>query len=99
MIRRPVSLEDPVFPVAGQPPDRKLVLRPEDVDMLDFDFAGVATGGQGYVAFAYAPTGRLQAYRIGAKLADATVRAVSATDVELDTEEGRIRLALPPLSR
>jgi hypothetical protein len=99
VIRRPVSLEDPVFPVASDPPDRKLVLRPEDVDILDFDFAGVATGGQGYVAFAYAPTGRLQAYRPGARLADATMRAVNATDVELETEEGRVRLSLATLPR
>jgi hypothetical protein len=95
VLRRPAGLEDPVFPVAGEPPDRRLALRPEDVALLDFDFAGVATDGSGYVAFAYAPTGRLQAYRPGAKLADATVRSISSTDVELDAEEGRLRLALP----
>lgn len=96
VIRRPAGLEDPVFPVAGEAPDRRLVLRPQDVDVLDFDFAGVATGGSGYAAFAYAPTGRLHEYKPGEKLADATVRAVNSTDVELDTDEGRLRLLLPP---
>jgi hypothetical protein len=99
VIRRPVALEDPVFPVAGEPPDRKLALRPEDIDTLDFDLVGVATAGKDPLAFAYAPTGRLHAYRQGGKLADATVRAINTTDVELETDEGRIRLALPPLSK
>ena len=67
--------------------------------MLDFDFAGVGSAGTGYAAFAYAPTGRLYAYRVGDKLADATVRAVNATDVELETEEGRVRLLLPLLAK
>lgn len=99
VIRRPGALEDPVFPVAAEAPDRKLALRPQDVDLLDFDFAGVATGGAGYVAFAYAPTGRLHQYKPGEKLADAVVRAVNATDVELETDEGRLRLVLPPLAK
>ena len=49
---------------------------------------------RGLRAFAYSPTGRLHAYRPGDKLADGTVRAVNATDVELETDEGRIRAAV-----
>jgi hypothetical protein len=98
VIRRPSAVDGPVFPVAGAPA-RRLALRPQDVDVLDFDLAGVASGGAGYAAFAYAPTGRLHAYKPGEKLADAIVRAVNASDVELEADEGRLRLLLPPLSR
>lgn len=99
VIRRRGAPDAPIFPVAGEPSARKLALRPQDVDVLDFDLAGVATGGAGYAAFAYAPTGRLHQYKPGEKLADALIRAVNATDVELQADEGRLRLMLPPLSR
>jgi hypothetical protein len=49
------------------------------------------------VAFAHAPTGQLHAYRPGDRLADGIVRAVQTTDVLLETEEGPLRIALPPL--
>jgi hypothetical protein len=99
VIRRPGAAVAQVFPVARELPERRLALRPQDVDVLDFDLAGVASGGAGYAAFSYAPTGRLHQYKPGEKLADAIVRAVSASDVELAADEGRIRLLLPPLSR
>jgi hypothetical protein len=99
VIRRAGGAETTPVPVASSGPERKLSLRPEDVDMLDFDFAGVASAGAGYAAFGYAPTGRLYAYRPGAKLADAVVRAVNPTDLELETDAGRVRLLLPPLPR
>ena len=99
VVRRAGSGESPVYPVAGGATSRKLALSASDLDLSDFDFVGVATAGAGYAAFAYAPTGRLHAYRPGDKLAEGVVRAVNATDVELETDEGRIRLLLPPLSR
>lgn len=98
VVRRGTATDE-VFPIAGVPPDRRLAMRPEDVDVLDFELAGLATSGDGYVAFAYVPTGRLHAYRAGDRLADAVVRSISSTDVELETDEGRLRLPLPPLSR
>jgi hypothetical protein len=38
-------------------------------------------------------------YRVGDKLADASIRAVNSTDVELDTDEGPLRLLVPSLPR
>jgi hypothetical protein len=65
--------------------------------VLEFQLAGVASAGESFVAFAYAPTGQLYAYRPGDRLADGVVRAVESTDVLLETEEGPLRLPLPAL--
>jgi hypothetical protein len=99
VVRRAGAAESQVHPVGGGAAPRKLALSASDLDLLDFDFVGVATAGAGYAAFAYAPTGRLHAYRPGDKVADGVVRAVNATDVELETDEGRIRLLLPAIAR
>jgi hypothetical protein len=99
VIRRPASLEDAVFPVADAPVERRLALRAQDLNVMDFELAGVGSSGSGFVAFAYAPTGRLLAYRVGDKLADAVIKAINSTDVELDTDEGPLRLLVPGLPR
>jgi hypothetical protein len=83
--------------VARGEPEPRLTLRPEELAVLEFQVAGVASAGESFVAFAYAPTGRLYAYRPGDRLADAVVREVQSTDVLLETEEGPLRLPLPPL--
>jgi hypothetical protein len=62
----------------------------------EFQLAGVAGSGDSFVAFAYAPTGQLYAYRPGDRLADGIVRAIETTDVLLETDEGPLRVALPP---
>jgi hypothetical protein len=84
----------PVASAGGEP---RLALRREDLTVLEFQLAGVASFGETFVAFAYAPTGQLYAYRPGDRLADGVVRAVESTDVLLETEEGPLRIALPPL--
>jgi hypothetical protein len=94
--RRSGPSEAPV-PVARGEPEPRLTLRPEELAVLEFQVAGVASAGESFVAFAYAPTGRLYAYRPGDRLADAVVREVQSTDVLLETEEGPLRLPLPPL--
>ncbi len=99
VVRRPASLEDAVFPVASAPLERRLALRAQDLNVMDFEMAGVGSNGSGFVVFTYAPTGRLLAYRAGDKLADATIKAINSTDVELDTEEGPLRLLVPGLPR
>lgn len=99
VVRRPAALEDAVFPVAGAPIERRLALRAQDLNVMDFEMAGVGSSGSGFVVFAYAPTGRLLAYRAGDKLADASIRAINSTDVELDTDEGPLRLLVPGLPR
>ena len=82
-------------PVARAGPEPRLALRREELTVLEFQLAGVASAGESFVAFAYAPTGQLYAYRPGDRLADGVVRAVESTDVLLETEEGPLRLPLP----
>jgi hypothetical protein len=96
--RNPGSGE-PVFPVAGTAPDRRLVLRPADLSLHEFELAGLASAGETWIAFSYSPTGALNAYRPGDRLADAVVKSVESTDVLLDTEEGLLRVPLAPLPR
>jgi Pilus assembly protein, PilO len=88
------SGEAPV-PVARVTPEPRLVLRPEELAVLEFDLAGVASSGDGWLAFSYSPTGRLHAYRRGDRLADAVVQSIESTDVVLETSEGPLRIALP----
>jgi hypothetical protein len=94
--RRPGPVETTV-PVARAGAEPRLALRREELTVQEFELAGVASGGEGFVAFAYSPTGQLHAYRPGDRLADGVVRAVESTDVLLETEEGPLRLALPAL--
>ena len=99
ILQRKSGADDPVFPVAGTGSDRRLVLRPQDLAVLEFEIAGVATAGDGYRVFAYSPTGVLNAYRAGDRLADGVVTSVESTDVTLDTDDGPVQLLVTPLSR
>lgn len=95
---RKTATDEPVFPVAGTPDDH-LVLRPQDLAVLEFELSGVGTSGNGYLAFAYSPTGMLSAYRPGDKLADGVVTSVESTDVVIDTDDGPLRLTVTPLAK
>ena len=95
--RRGGGGEAPV-PVARAGPEPRLSLRREELTVLEFQLAGVASAGESFVAFAHAPTGQLYAYRPGDRLADGIVRAIETTDVLLETEEGPLRLPLPALA-
>jgi hypothetical protein len=86
-------------PIAGDPPDPRLQLRPSDLALSEFQPVGLATAGNGWIAFAYAPNGTLYSYRAGDRLADAVVKAVESTDVLLQTEEGDLRIPVPSLER
>ncbi|HET7290813.1 MAG TPA: hypothetical protein VFM88_00180 [Vicinamibacteria bacterium] len=86
-------------PIAGDPTDPRLQLRPSDLALSEFQPAGVATSGNGWMAFAYAPSGTLYAYRPGDHLADAIVKGVESTDVVLETDEGDLRVPVAPLPR
>jgi len=90
------TLQPPV-PVARADAEPRLALRREELSVLEFQLAGVASAGAEFVAFAYSPTGQLYAYRAGDRLADGQVRGVESTDVLLETEEGPLRVPLPPL--
>jgi hypothetical protein len=51
------------------------------------------------MAFAYSPSGALNAYRAGDPLADGIITSVDSTDVVLETDEGALRVPLAPLLR
>lgn len=97
IVERPGGGGDAPLPVARAGPEPRLALRREELTVREFQLAGVAAAGESFVAFAHAPTGQLYAYRPGDRLADGIVRAVETTDVLLETEEGPLRLPLPPV--
>ena len=97
VVERPTGGGEAPLPVARAGPEPRLALRREELTVLEFQLAGVASAGESFVAFAYAPTGQLYTYRAGDRLADGVVRAVESTDVLLETEEGPLRIPLPPL--
>jgi hypothetical protein len=97
ILSRRVGSEEPVFPVAGTPPERRLVLRPKDLAVLEFELAGVASAGEAWTAYAYSPTGALNAYRAGDALADGILKSVDSTDIVIETDEGPLRLPIVPL--
>jgi hypothetical protein len=99
ILQRKTGADDPVFPVAGTATERRLVLRPKDLAVLEFEIAGVATAGDGYRVFAYSPTGVLNAYRAGDHLADGVVTSVESTDVVLETDNGPVQLLVPMTPR
>ena len=98
VLERATGSGQPPVPVAWSAPEQRLTLRPEELAVLEFELAGVASSGGRWVVFAYSPTGQLQAFRPGERLGDAVIEAIQSTDVVLETSEGRLRLALPPLN-
>ena len=86
-------------PAAPASTERRLLVRADELSMSEFQLAGVASAGQGWTAFAYSPTGVLNAYKRGGRLADGTTSEVQSTDVMITTEEGPLRIALPEPGR
>ncbi|HLA76662.1 MAG TPA: type 4a pilus biogenesis protein PilO [Vicinamibacteria bacterium] len=80
-------------------PGRKLVLRPQDLAVGEFALAGLVHGESGWLALAYSPTGTLYAYRAGDRLGDGMLASVESTDVQLETEDGPLRILLPEMGR
>jgi hypothetical protein len=99
LIERKTPAGEAPVPVARSGPEPRLALRREDLAVREFELAGVAAAGENFLVFAYSPTGQLNAYRPGDHLADSIVKSVESTDVVLETEEGPLRLAVPPLER
>jgi hypothetical protein len=88
---------DAPVPVARAGREPRLAMSPADLMVRELDLAGLASGGDGFVALAYSPAGELFTYRAGDRLFDAVVRAVDANEILLDTEEGPLRVALVPI--
>lgn len=99
LLERAPGSGEALAPVAGTSPERRLVLGPQDLAVMEFELAGVASAGDGWTAFAYSPTGALNAYRPGDRLADGIVKSVESTDVVIETDEGPVRHAIAPLGR
>jgi hypothetical protein len=99
LLSRTSGAEEVLQPVAGSASERRLVLGPQELALLEFDLAGVASSGDGWIAFAYSPTGALDAYRAGDSLADAIMKSVDSTDAVLETDEGPVRFTVPPLPK
>ncbi len=99
ILERNPGSSDALVPVAGSPPDRRLALRPEDLAVLEFELSGLASAGDAWIAFSYAPTGALNTYQAGQRLADGIVKSVESTDVVIETDDGPLRLPIAPLSR
>jgi hypothetical protein len=89
--------DDSLVPVAGAPPDAQLVLRAQDLTVQEFDLAGLSSAGNGWVAYAYSSTGALHTYHVGDPLWDGAVQDIQSTDVELETDDGPLRVGLGPL--
>jgi hypothetical protein len=81
------------------PAERRLLVRPDELAVSEFQLAGVGSAGEGWIAFAYAPTGVLNSYRRGDHLADGTTTEVQSTDVLITSEEGPLRVVLPDAAR
>jgi hypothetical protein len=94
-VESPASDGDDKEPALG----RKLVLRPQDLAVGEFTLAGVAHADGGWIALAYSPTGTLYAYRTGDRLGNGLVASVESTDVQLETEDGPLRILLPEIGR
>ena len=90
---------DPPADGPAAPPERRLLVPADELSMGEFQLAGVASSGEGWTAFAYAPTGVLNAYRRGSHLADGSVADVQSTDVLLANDEGPVRVLLPDAPR
>ena len=97
ILEPPGGSDQAVTPVARVPRERRLALRPQDLAVLEFELSGLASAGSGWISFAYAPTGALNVYRPGDRLADGNVASVESTDVSLLTDEGPLRVPLQTL--
>jgi hypothetical protein len=95
IVERSPSGEDRLVPVAGVAVERRLLLQPQDLAVLEFELSGVASAGTTWLAVAYAPTGALNAYRVGDRLSDGLIKSIESTDVVVETDEGPLRLPVP----
>jgi hypothetical protein len=98
ILERKTGTSDAPVPVARAGAEPRLAVSPALLTVRELELAGTASNGDAFVAFAYSPTGELLAYRAGDRLFDAVVRSVDANEIALDTEEGPLRITLPPMT-
>jgi hypothetical protein len=78
--------------MAAAATERRLIVEPRDMAVLELELAGVASAGTTWLAFAYSPTGALNSYRAGDRLADGVLKSVESADIVVETDEGPLRL-------
>jgi hypothetical protein len=94
--RNPESNEVLVPMATNEPEAPRLALKPGELSVGELALVALATATDGWRAYAYTPTGGLVVYRKGDRLSDGVVSAIEPTDVTIDTEEGAVRVLLPP---
>jgi hypothetical protein len=92
---RPAGAAGTPAPVTTGAPERRLVVEPAGLASLELHLSGLALSPEGWVALAYAPSGALFRYKRGDRLADATVSSIESTDLQIETDEGPVRVYLP----
>jgi hypothetical protein len=100
LLERNPGSNEALLPVASSPPPtRRLVLEPQEMSVHEIEPVALVTSGADWRVYCYGPTGTLKSYRAGDRLADGGVRSVESTDIVLVTDEGPIRIVLPPSPR
>jgi hypothetical protein len=101
IVERAPGADERLVPLAATASERRLIVEPRELAVLELELSGVATSGSAWLAFAYAPTGALNAYRVGDRLADGVLKSVEAGEAVVETDEGplRVPLGLPPTTR
>lgn len=94
--RNPESNEVLVPVTSNEPEAPRLALKPGELSVGELALVALATATDGWRAYAYTPTGSLVMYRKGDRLSDGVVSAIESTDATLDTDEGPVRVILPP---
>jgi hypothetical protein len=94
LVERAPGKDDRLLPLSAAATERRLIVEPRDLAVQEFELSGVASSGTTWIAFAYAPTGALNPYRTGDRLADGVIKAVEAAEVVVETDEGPLRLGL-----
>ncbi|HEY6546679.1 MAG TPA: hypothetical protein VI589_02200 [Vicinamibacteria bacterium] len=92
IVERATGAEERLVPMAAAATERRLIVEPRDMAVLELELAGVASAGTTWLAFAYSPTGALNSYRAGDRLADGVLKSVESADIVVETDEGPLRL-------
>ncbi|MCU0242762.1 MAG: type 4a pilus biogenesis protein PilO [Vicinamibacteria bacterium] len=97
LVKRLNGPNEIIAPIVSESAERRLALRPQEISVREFELAGLAGQDSGWIAFSYSPTGSMNVYRAGDRLADGRVRGIESTDVVLESEDGALRAPLPLL--
>jgi len=95
-LQRASGAAEALVPMISDDAPHVLELGSRDVSVSEFELTGVGGAAGSWRAYAYAATGALHSWAPGAPLADARVREVAMTDVQIESGAGVLRLFVPP---